>query len=28
MQDGKDILTGTKNHYGTPEFVEKGIRLF
>jgi len=27
MQDGKDILTGTRNHNGIPEFVEKGIRI-
>jgi len=27
MQDGKDILTGMRNHNGILEFVEKGIRL-
>jgi len=27
MQDGEDILTGTINPNGIPEFVEKGIRL-
>jgi len=28
MQDGKDILTGTRNHNGIPEFVwRKGIQL-
>ena len=24
MQDDEDILTGTRNHDGIPEFVEKG----
>jgi len=27
MQDGEDNSTGTRNHDGIPEFVQKGIRL-
>jgi len=27
MQDGKDILTETRNHNGIPKFVEKGTRI-